>query len=183
MGEFRPPTFRGYAECLDRNPWKVYTERGESLRVVSYSHDNEGWVKKHNRCGLLATVVSPYEYSYELWDKWTNKFYPDLLDNGTLGAWLELLPQPVSVLCCKHGARIEWAAEEPRVHRSEEMGRYCLSVMQRFTEVTAPSWRLARAEAFVQAWEKMARNEPTDRYESVIKAEQEERKRRERIKT
>src|SRR3989344_1176792 len=173
-GEFRVPTFRAYAECLDRNPWTACAETWETLRVVPYSSLHEGWSKQTDRHGFMATAFNPHEYSYEFWDNCTHRFHPDLLDSGTFGTWLELLPQPVSVILdCENTAMIRWSANEPRVHRSMEMGRYCLSSDHCSVSVTAKSWRLARAEAYVRAWEKMALNEPPDRYESVMLAEQE----------
>lgn len=57
------------------------------------------------------------------------------------------------------------------------MGRYKLSDSDRIVKIGfEKNWRLARGEAYVQAWEKMIANEPADRYLSVIKAEQTNRR-------
>lgn len=175
-GEFRVPTYRAYAESLDANPWMVYAPNGQSLRVVDYNNKFDGWNSDpwRIRHGFMATAVSPYEYAYELWDKWTHKFHPDLLDNGTFGVWLELLPQPVSVVIEGQVATIRWAGSEPRVHRFREMARYNLPTDQREVSAISTSWRLARAEAYVRAWERMADYEPPDRYKAVMLAEQQE---------
>jgi len=172
-GEFRPPTFRAYAECLDRSCWEVLAgSYGDSLTVVPYNHIYDGWENKEPRHGFMARAVNPYEYSYQYWDKWTHAYSPNLLDNATFGAWLELLPEPASLIFDGKKARLQWADWEPRVHRFEEMGRYTLLSEDCWAEAEQESWRLSRAEAYVQAWEKMAANEPEDRYESFIQAEQ-----------
>jgi len=176
-GEFRPPTFRSMAEALDRSPWTTYNSYGQTLYVLPYNNLYDGWLKSdRHRAGFMCVCINPYEYAYELWDKWTNEFNPDLLDNATFASWAELLPEPYSLTIENNTATLSWAKDEPRVHRYEEMARYSLSKAERIVEVTESSWRVARAEAYVQAWEKMAAKEPEDRYKSVILAEQEKLK-------
>lgn len=180
-GEFRPPTFRTYAESLDRSMWTVCDEDGRKLHVVPYNHIYDGW-KDHGyppkqKYGFMAAAINSYEFAYDLWD-WTSNYHPDLMDDGTFGTWFELLPEPASVILRKNKAIITWDAKESRVFRSSEMGRYCLSQKDRRVEAEASNWRIARAEAYVLAWEKMAANEPADRYESVILAEQKQLKER-----
>ncbi|MEK7628334.1 MAG: hypothetical protein AAB421_02870 [Patescibacteria group bacterium] len=172
-GEFRVPTFRAYAECLDHDPWTVLNEDGRPYKVVPYNETYDGWTEgfKQNkqRSGFMAGALSPYEYAYEYWEKFRmNEYHPDLFQNGTFGVWLALLPQPVSVECQGNTAVISWEGVEPRVHRSEEMGRYTLPNDQRITCCHSTSWRRARAEAYVMAWERMAANEPADRYRAKI---------------
>jgi hypothetical protein len=177
-GEFRVPTFRQMAESLDRNVWEAYSERGDRLWVVPYNSLYDGWTKSadRHRAGFMCSCFNSYEYAYEFWDKWmeTSKYHPHLLDNATFAAWAELLPEPYSLTIENNTAVLSWAKDEPRVHRSEEMGRYQLSKHQRIVEVTECSWRVARAEAYVQAWEKMAANEPADRYKDYMLKEHEE---------
>lgn len=176
-GEFRVPTFRAYAETLDRDPWTVLDCNGKMFRVIAYQEQFEGWKKmseaRKARGSLLCTTVSPYEYAYELWDEHLNlrDFHPDLFQDGTFGVWLSLLPQPVSVILSRNAATITWAAGDPRVHRSHEMGRYLLSEQERSVTCHSTSWRRARAEAYVMAWEKMAAHEPPDRYREKILAQ------------
>lgn len=178
-GEFRPPTFRAYCEALDRSPWTCHGEE-RSLFVVPYNSIYDGWKANHGfrRSGIMCRCVNSYEFAYELWDEWTHWYHPDLLDNGTFGVWLELLPEPASVVLKGKYARIEWNDSEPRVHRSAEMGRYSLSKADCFAETMESSWRISRAEAYVRAWEKMANNEPKDRYESKIAEDQERLRKR-----
>ena len=54
------------------------------------------------------------------------------------------------------------------------MGRYCVPKVECFSKVQIldENWRLARIEAYSQAWEKMARYEPEDRYANVMLTEQ-----------
>lgn len=176
-GEFRVPTYRAMAESLDRSPWTVYDAYGRTLYVVPYSHMYDGWKSEHRsstRVGFMAVSVCPYEYSYELWDSMTNTYHPDLLDNATFACWAELLPEPYSLVLEGNTATLSWAKDEPRVHRSVEMGRYSLDKSERIIQVTDASWRVARAEAYVQAWEKMAAKEPKDRYKAYMLKEHEE---------
>lgn len=184
-GEFRPPTFRSYARSLDTSLWTCYDHNNERvLYVVPYNHIYDGWLDHGYppsiRHGFMAAAVNAYEYAYDLWDQWTKDCYPDLLDNATFGVWFELLPEPASIILQDKKATLTWNTQETRVHRAQEMGRYCLPLEACHVSVIASHWRAARAEAYVRAWEKMAANEPTDRYESIILAEQEEidRKRR-----
>ena len=172
-GEFRVPTYRSMAEALGRSPWTVYDKYGQTLYVVPYNNLYDGWTKAPQRhsAGFMCSCINPYEYSYELWDKWTHAFNPDLLDNATFASWAELLPEPYSLIIEGNVATLSWAKDEPRVHRYQEMGRYSLNKRERTVEVSESSWRVARAEAYVQAWEKMAKAEPSDRYKAYMLAE------------
>ena len=171
------PTYRDYAKTLDRSAWRVYRPDGQQYMVVPYSDHYDGWkATGHNRIGFMAGAISSYEYAYDMWDHRTHEFHPDLFDNATFASWLELLPQPVSVVCGKQRTAIMWSDHEPRVHRAQEMGRYTLAQDQCAVCVDEASWRLSRAEAYVCAWEKMAANEPADRYESILRAEQQSRR-------
>lgn len=175
-GEFRVPTYRSMAEALNRSPWSLYNKGGRSLIVVPYNDLYDGWTKNpdRHRAGFMCICVSPHEYSYEFWDKWTHEYNPDLLDNATFASWAELLPEPYSLLIEGNTATLSWAKDEPRVHRYQEMGRYSLNKFERVVEVSDSSWRVARAEAYVQAWEKMAVAEPADRYKAAMLAEHKE---------
>lgn len=175
-GEFRVPTFRSMAESLDRNVWEVYRDDGRSYYVVPYNNIYDGWKEapECHRAGFMCNCVNSYEYAYGLWNERTHEYHPNLLDNATFGAWAELLPEPYSLMIDGNTAVLSWAEHEPRVHRYKEMGRYLLNKTQRIVEVTGSSWRVARAEAYVQAWEKMVSNEPEDHYKSVMLAKHEE---------
>ncbi len=175
-GEFRVPTYRSMAEALNRSPWTTYDKYQRKLYVVPYNELYDGWTKgpDRHRSGFMCTCVNPYEYSYELWDKMTHPYNPDLLDNATFASWAELLPEPYSLSLEGNTATLSWAKDEPRVHRYQEMGRYSLNKHERVIEVTGSSWRVARAEAYVQAWETMASFEPKDRYKAFILNEHEE---------
>ncbi len=180
-GEFRPPTYRAYAEALDQCPWTAISSHEQELIILPYNSIYDGWLKspeRHNG-GVMTRCMNSYEYAYELWESRSSGFYPDLTADGTFGVWLGLLPEPVSINVCGSQVELKWGPGEPRVHRSHEMGRYLLSDSDRQVRSFGSSWRLSRAEAYVMAWEKMAANEPADRYESVIRAEQNERERRE----
>lgn len=174
MGEFRPPTYRSYAESLNQHMWNVCRSDGRMYHILPYSNTFDSWKNNpdYHRAGFMAISMSAYEYAYEYWDDTTNEYYPNLLENDTFGAWLELLPEPASVIVVEDKVTIRWNATEPRVYRSSEMGRYCLPQYRCYVDATSSNWRLARAEAYVKAWERMASNEPDDRYESVILAEQ-----------
>lgn len=175
-GEFRVPTYRSMAEALNRSPWTTYNKYGDTLYIVPYNQIYDGWIKNPNRhqAGFMCACVNPYEYSYELWDSMTHPYNPDLLDNATFASWAELLPEPYSLLIDGNTATLSWAKEEPRVYRYQEMGRYSLNKYERIVEVTESSWRVARAEAYVQAWERMAAKEPKDRYKAFMLNEHEE---------
>lgn len=174
-GELRVPTYRSYAEALDRSPWTCYDKHGMTLYVQPYNDIYDGWDNGERRHGLMARSYSPYEYAFKYWDDYTHEYSPDLLDNGTFGLWLELLPEPAFFLIEGNNSssvRIQWASEEPRVHRAKEMGRYLLPTNECFAQANLSSWRLSRAEAYVMAWEKMAANEPEDRHEADILKDQ-----------
>lgn len=175
-GEFRVPTFRSMAEALDRSPWTCYNKSGYTLHVVPYNSLYDGWTKNpdYHRAGFMCTCYNPYEFAYEFWDKYCKAFSPDLLDNGTFGVWSELLPEPCTFSYEDGKGILKWNADEPRVHRSKEMGRYQLEQKDCFVEVSGMSWRLARAEAYVRAWEKMISREPEDKYKFFILNEHEE---------
>lgn len=174
-GEFRPPTYRAYAEALDCM-WTAYNIDQRMLNIVPYSTVFDGWKseysKGNHRGGFMSSAINSYEYSYDVWNEWTKDYYPDLFDDGTFAVWQNLLPGPSVILIKDNKVKIRWNPIESRVHRSKEMGRYCLSKHKCFVEASGSNWREARAEAYVLAWEKMAANEPLDRYEAVIIAEQ-----------
>jgi hypothetical protein len=170
-GEFRPPTYRAYAEALDYS-WNAKNSR-DNLHILSYNTLYDGWKNKSgSRSGFMASAVNSYEYAYDQWDQWTKEYHPDLLDDSTFGCWLQLLPQPASVLLTLNSCTITWNSNESRVFRSTEMGRYTLPQSECYVSVVEDDWRSARVEAYVKAWEKMAANEPNDRYESIILSEQ-----------
>lgn len=174
-GEFRVPTYRSYAESLSQQMWNVCNVKGQIYHILPYSTTYDGWKDnpERHRGGFMAISMSSYEYAYEYWDEVGRDYYPNLLENDTFGAWLELLPEPASVIVVENKVTIRWNATEPRVFRSSEMGRYCLPQYRCYVDAISSNWRLARAEAYVKVWERMAINEPSDRYESVIQSEQE----------
>lgn len=172
-GELRVPTYRSYAEALDRNPWMVYSSGGR-LYIQPYNTLYDGWDNGEHRSGLMACSMNSYEYAYKYWDEWTNIYSPNLLDSGTFGTWLELLPEPAFVIIENNSAIIRWSTNEPRVHRCKEMGRYQLPESECIEVADESHWRVSRAEAYVKAWEKMAANEPEDRHEADILADQEQ---------
>ena len=95
-GEFRVPTFRAYAECLDHDPWTVLNEDGRPYKVVPYNETYDGWTEgfKQNkqRSGFMAGALSPYEYAYEYWEKFRmNEYHPDLFQNGICKFTIHLL--------------------------------------------------------------------------------------------
>lgn len=184
-GEFRVPNYRSYVEGLEHALWQIVHEQAtfpQIFSIVPYNHIYDGWTAARkdnyrNRSGFTASALCPYEYAYEFWDERVNgsktlsEYIPDLYDNGTFGVWLNLLPEPATVSIVDRTATICWGEGEPRVHRSSEMGRYLLPVEERTVTVTGYSWRHARAEVYVRAWEKMVANEPEDKYKSIMLAQ------------
>jgi hypothetical protein len=181
---FGVPYYHSYVEGLEDTLWTVICARnpggyrGSSFHIVDYSECYDAWDKTEYRNGFMCSLLSPYEYCYTYWDQKMNgnppmKYYvPDLFDDATFGVWLGVLPQPVSIVFEGRVARLSWAATEPRVRRSNEMGRYTLPDDERTVEAKGINWRHARALALVNAFEKMAANEPADRYKSKMLAEQ-----------
>lgn len=133
----RPPTFKSYIQTLGRNPWKACSLEGDEI-----------------------IVTDGYEFTQTEWEHRTQHYHPDLLDDGTFGAWLGLLPQPTSVWFDDRtgvtAAIISWEKTEPRVHRSKEMSRYSVKALECCVRACCHDWRFSRAEAYVSCWERMA---------------------------
>lgn len=162
-GEFRPPTYRSCIEALDRQMWEAHDGDWRSVRVIPYNREYDGLngtAYPHGRHGFMANTVNSYEFAYAAWDHYKN-YSPNLLDDGTFGVWLSLLPQPVSLIFGSRSCTLRWCSTEPRVNRSPEMGRYTLPESECEVTVSAMSptdtWKHLRAEAYIQAWEKMIR--------------------------
>jgi|CXWL01.1.fsa_nt_gi hypothetical protein len=192
---FAVPYYHSYVEGLNDAVWTATCTRGwgedgrvrngHDFHIVPYSDIYDSWNAslqgpyQKGRSGFMCSVLSPYEYCFVYWDKTLNgnpamKYYaPQLFDDGTFGVWLGVLPQPVSLNIKGRTARLSWAAKEPRVQRSDEMGRYTLPASERVVEVKGYEWRHARALALVTAFEKMAANEPADHHKAKMLAEHE----------
>lgn len=185
---FSVPYYHSYVEGLDDAIWTLalaqwadgQLRHGYSqLHIVPYNDIYDGWRSKYQerRSGFMCSALSPFEYCFQFWEDGFNgnapmKYYvPNLFDDGTFAVWFGILPQPASLVIEGRTAKISWAAEEPRVRRSNEMGRYTLPDAEREVEVKGYEWRHARALALVTALEKMTANEPADHYAPKMIAE------------
>ncbi|MES2470923.1 MAG: hypothetical protein V4526_01695 [Patescibacteria group bacterium] len=134
--EIAPPTHRMYVELLGKSPWLALNSKGEEL-----------------------VISNNLEYARDGWAGLYEHFYPNLLDNSTFGAWMNLLPQPVSLRfddsAGTMAAIISWNGHEPRVHQSEKMIRYRIPAVQCCSRAILGRWEWARAEVYVKAWEHM----------------------------
>lgn len=175
-GEFRVPNFRDYVLACGHSLWTAYRMEEEGrysnrVHVVSFNEDHEGFRSGKMVSGFMASAMTPYEYAVEHWKRLGKDMYPDLFDSGTIGVWMELLPQPYSLVITDNDLTLSWGEGEPRVHRSKEMSRYILTKDERNVSVKlkdGKTWRYGKALAYVMAWEKMALLEPIDRYRSKM---------------